>query len=47
MDIEQLDRNFSLINKVNELDCVFYNVKNEPFEIHGLYNPKNEGSFEI
>ena len=45
MNIESLDRNFSVLSKVNEKDCVFYNVKNSPFEIHGLFNPKTENSF--
>lgn len=45
MDIETLDKNFSVIRKIDEPDCVFHNVKSEPFEIHGLFEPKSKGAF--
>lgn len=45
MNIEQLDRNFSVDRKVQEKDCVFYKIKQYPFEIHGLYCPQKTDSY--
>ena len=42
--IEDIDRNFSS-TVVDGCDLVFCNVKNEPFEIYGLYEPKKDGPF--
>lgn len=44
-DISQIDKNLAVPAEINAPDCVFHNVKEEPFEIYGLYNAKSEEIF--
>lgn len=43
--IEMLDKNLRSKWTVDEKDCVFHNIKEEPFDIYGLYEPKADGEF--
>lgn len=43
--IEWLDRNLKSQAVINEKDCIFRNVKEEPFDIYGLHQPKEQGEF--
>lgn len=36
MDIASLDKNFSHQPEIEDNDCVFYDIRKAPFEIHGL-----------
>lgn len=46
ISIENLDKNMIIDSTVNEPDISFYDVRKDPFEIYGLYNPKNEADFK-
>lgn len=41
MKIEQLDKNFEIKTTVEEENIIWHNVVEEPFDIYGLYEPKN------
>lgn len=45
-DIQKLDKNFVIESKLNIPDLRFYNVKEKPFKIYGLYNPLGESQFK-
>lgn len=45
MDIKKLDKNFSVNTDINEEDVVFYDVREEPFDVYGLYDYKNTNLF--
>lgn len=45
MKIEELDRNFEIRSTVEENDVRWHNVTEEPFDIYGLYAPKNGQPF--
>lgn len=45
VDISQIDKNFK-ISAVNEPDAVFYNVKEDPFDLYGFYDPKGQDVFK-
>lgn len=42
----EVDRNMIIETSIKEPDIRFYDVRKEPFEIYGLYNPKNEPEFK-
>ena len=44
--IEEIDPNFKPGETISEEDIIFYNVKEEPFDLYGLYNPENEPQFK-
>lgn len=41
MDINKLDKNLAVNTNIDEPDVVFYDVREEPFEVYGLYDYKN------
>ncbi len=41
--LEEIDRNFAQNNDNTEL--VFHDIRTEPFQIYGLYEPRKEGAF--
>lgn len=45
-DISKIDKNLEVITSFNENDIVFFDVRNEPFKVYGLYNYKNEKVFK-
>ncbi|MBQ2738119.1 MAG: hypothetical protein IJF38_05475 [Clostridia bacterium] len=45
MDISKIDKNFSVEYK-DEGGAVFYDVRNEPFRVYGLYDYKNQDRFK-
>ncbi len=45
IDIEKLDKNLVPNGNTKREDAVFYSVREEPFQIYGLYNPKTERPF--
>ena len=45
MDVSKIDKNFAVEYK-DEGGVVFYDVKNEPFKVYGLYDYKNQERFK-
>ena len=46
MEVAKLDKNFSRIGKIDEKDCVFYDIKeNKSFDIYGFYDVYNTDKF--
>ena len=45
VDISKIDANFATVSAERD-DAVFYDVKDEPFCIYGLYEPKTESVFK-
>ncbi len=45
MDIAKIDKNFEIKTDIDEPDIKWYSVMEEPFEIYGLYRPKEDGLF--
>lgn len=45
MDISKYDKNFAIKADVGEPDIKWYSVMEEPFDIYGLYQPKEDGLF--
>jgi len=45
-DIGKIDKNLSVELTVDAPDAHIYNVKDEPFELYGLYNAKTESEFK-
>ena len=43
--IDDVDKNLKLPTKLDKDDIVFYNARQKPFEIYGLYSPEAEGAF--
>ena len=39
MNIAEIDKNFKVESNIDEPDIKFYNVKEAPFDLYGLYNP--------
>ena len=46
MDINKLDKNLAVNTDINEPDVVFHDVRQEPFEVYGLYDYKNDDVFK-
>ena len=46
MDISKIDRNFKIENNIGEADVAFYDVRQEPFELYGLYEPRQTAVFQ-
>ena len=44
--LEQLDKNFLIETKVAEPDMKIYDIRRDPFQIYGLYQPKTEPVFK-
>ena len=44
-ELEKIDKNFAIKKKIDKEDIKFYNVREDPFQIYGLYDPKNEPIF--
>lgn len=45
-DLSKIDRNLQIETKLKHSAIRFYDVRQEPFEIYGLYNPKTEAQFK-
>lgn len=43
---EHIDKNLRVDNSIGEADVCFYDVKNDPFDIYGLYNYRKEETFK-
>ena len=46
MDIRKIDPNMQIESKLDLPDARFYDVREEPFEVYGLYNHRNEPQFK-
>lgn len=46
MKIDRVDKNLLVKTEIEEENIAFYDVKNEPFKIYGLYNPQKEDVFK-
>ncbi|MBE6589970.1 MAG: hypothetical protein E7643_07305 [Ruminococcaceae bacterium] len=46
MDISKIDRNFKIEHHIDEENVVLYDVRSEPFDLYGLYNPTEEADFK-
>ncbi|MPM72528.1 hypothetical protein SDC9_119504 [bioreactor metagenome] len=46
MNIEKLDPNLRINHSIKKDDIIWLDVREEPFEIFGLYRPKNESVFK-
>ena len=46
IDISEIDANFCGRERVEGLDAVYYDVREEPFRIYGLYEPQSGGVFK-
>lgn len=44
--IESIDKNLRVESSLQEPDLKFYDVRNEPFDIYGLYKPQDEPVFK-
>ncbi len=45
-NISQIDKNFEIVTKINRDGLSFYDVKESPFEIYGLYDYKKQAQFK-
>ena len=43
--VEWLDKNLKYNTVIEEKDCKFYDVLEEPFDLYGFYEPKKVGGF--
>ena len=46
MDIGKIDKQLAVETKINEPDIAFYDVRENPFEVYGLYRYKTERQFK-
>lgn len=46
LSIEEIDPNMRMEQKINEPNARFYDVREEPFSVYGLYNYKTEDHFK-
>ena len=46
VDISEIDYRMSGASEIDKTDIRYYNVKDEPFELYGLYKPKTEDVFK-
>ncbi len=44
-DISQIDKNLAVLAEINAPDCVFHNVKEEPFDLYGFYDAEGQDVF--
>ena len=44
-DISQVDKNLAVAAEIDAPDCIFRSVKEDPFDLYGLYNAKGEDVF--
>ena len=45
MSLEKFDKNLKVSANIDATDIAFYNVRQKPFKIYGLYKPESEGVF--
>ena len=45
MRIEEIDKNFLVDSAVTDDDVIWFDIRNEIFDIYGLYNPRTEERF--
>lgn len=45
MGIEKIDKNFKIDSQLSDADIVWYNAKDDIFDIYGLYQPHMAGGF--
>ena len=45
-NIEEIDKNFAVPTDVSDIDADYYDVREEPFKVYGLYNYKIEPEFK-
>ena len=43
---EHVDKNLRVDNKIGETDVCFYDVREDPFDVYGLYNYREEPTFK-
>ena len=41
-----IDQNMVVSDAIGEADVIFYDVRKEPFDLYGLYDPKNQPQFK-
>ena len=46
VNIDKLDKNFSVATAIGEADVKLYDVREAPFEIYGLYDPVGQTQFK-
>ncbi len=46
MKLDKIDKNLAVSTEISEKDVAFYDVKQAPFKLYGLYNPKEENVFK-
>lgn len=44
--IEELDKNFSISSAAKDVDANYFDVREEPFSVYGLYDYKNQSEFK-
>jgi len=45
-DLSKVDKNFAVECKITEPDMKLYDIRENPFQIYGLYDPKNQEVFK-
>lgn len=45
-NVAKFDKNMAVEKTINETDVAFYDVRQEPFEVYGLYNYRTEPNFK-
>ena len=45
-NIEEIDKNFAVPTDVSDIDADYYDVREAPFKVYGLYDYKNEPEFK-
>lgn len=46
LDLNKIDKNMAVSSTIGEDDVVFYDVREEPFAVYGLYDYKNQPDFK-
>ena len=46
IDISKIDANLASYDKISEPDVKYFDVREEPFQIYGLYDPKGQTQFK-
>ena len=42
----EVDKNMIVSDVIGEADAIFYDVRKDPFDLYGLYDPKNQPQFK-
>ena len=45
MNIQQIDKNFAVHTEITEPDIVWFDIKEQPFSIHGVFYDENEKAY--